>query len=129
VIGYDAQLVRKLANKLHFQANMLLVTHAIMFAVCGAAVGWGLRVALGDRPEVLELGLGPLQAAGAVAAVAAVVGLMVASNKAAELKLRSQLALCMVQLEMNSKTLKKAMTKMAKHMSESGEWDSGEMEA
>lgn len=121
----DAPTVRKLANKVTFRANLLLVACGILGAGAGVVGGIIGLEALNRYPEVLGR-IRLQEGVPIVAGAGALLGLVIGAALAADLKLRAQVALALTQVEQNTKTLKKTMSKVARHLGESG---SGEYEA
>ena len=101
---YDPELIRKYADRLYRQANTLIA----VFIICGAAIGvfLGFRFVL---PLTFALRLDPnlssliVPLAGLVAGV--LVGLLVGINCAFRIKLQAQTALCLLQIEENTRRL------------------------
>ena len=122
-MGPDAPTIRTLAKKLTFRANLVLIAYGLLFAAGGGAAGLLALEALKHDPHVADLGLAVRTGVAIAAGVGGLLGLVLGSARSAELKLQAQVALAATQVEQNTKTLKKSMSKLARQMGD-GEFDS-----
>lgn len=94
-VSYDPEIIHQFADKLYSEARWLAFRYALLFGFVGAGGGVFLSKAmsLGNAsPSSLCLG-GLLAAAGAAHGHA----------KGFDLRLRAQLALCQLKIEMNTR--------------------------
>jgi len=85
--SYDPSIIQKYANRLYSNANAIIVLSALMTGLVGAGFG-----AVGGY--ALEAGL-----------LGAVLGVLIGTSLAFNLKLKAQLALCQMRIESNTAQL------------------------
>lgn len=88
MIQYDSKVIYVFAERLYSRANSLMLTYTIIGGLVGAAVG-----------TVLNKGLGTILGAVVVGGLAFVI----AQERAFQLKLQAQVALCQAQVEENTR--------------------------
>jgi hypothetical protein len=91
MIGYDAGIIRSFAQKLYDRASAIVAAYTLIALVIGGVVG---EVVFGNG------------AALALAAIFAIVGYIIGSQRAFMLKLQAQIALCQVAIEENTRPMK-----------------------
>ncbi len=86
---YDANVIVQFAERLYSKANSVIIRHAILGLLIGAAIGYSA---------------GKSTTIAAVAAVGiGIVGYLMGVEKAFQYKLQAQTALCQVQIEVNTR--------------------------
>ena len=89
---YDDRIIRKFAERLYSRANSIIALYTLLGIVAGGAAGYGVNSYLHIGTPFL-VGL----------LVGAVLGFALGREKAFELKLQAQVALCQVQIEQNTR--------------------------
>ena len=89
---YDPEILHKFANRLYSRANATVAAYTIIGALIGALGGYALGLQLGGGGVVVLLGL----------ALFGIIGFVLGSEKAFELKLRAQMVLALAQIEKNT---------------------------
>jgi hypothetical protein len=90
MVTYDAELLYEFADRLYARANQAIVTSVLMGIVIGGGGGYLMNRQL-DRYAAIG------------AALAGLVGYVVGSERAFQLKLQAQTALCQVKMEENTR--------------------------
>ena len=88
---YDPQILYEFANRLYARANQVIATYTVL----GALVGGGAGFSVNQQFDVYTL-LG--------AALVGLVAYLLGVEKAFQLKLQAQTALCQVKIEENTRT-------------------------
>jgi hypothetical protein len=92
---YDSKIIIEFAARLYARANAIAAAYGVVGAVLGAVVGAiAARFLLDTSPAVGALVGG---------AVCCAIGVRVGQDKAFQLKLQAQIALCQVQIERNTR--------------------------
>ena len=87
---YDAKVIVEFASKLYIKAKSIVLTYIVLGALVGAFTGFAAT----------QHGIGAIVGGFIVGAI----GYSLGSDKAFQLKLQAQVALCQVQIEKNSRT-------------------------
>ncbi len=95
MVDYDPQIVRKFADRMYRQAQSALVSAIVLGAFIGGGFGFGLGIATEHQTWGIIGGL-----IGAV--VLGALGYVVGQERAFQLKLQAQSALCQLRLEENT---------------------------
>lgn len=95
MIRYDASIIHQFAQSLYNRAQRITFAYAMYGVFMGAAVAVGLSIVAGLPAAEMWALFG--------AVVGVVLGLAMGSEKAFALRLQAQIALCQVQIELNSR--------------------------
>lgn len=89
---FDPKVIQKFADRLYSQARSILISYSLVLGFLGAGVLYGLEL-------TARIHLNPLL--GFI--VGALIGYLMAIEKAFKLKLEAQVALCQVKIEENTR--------------------------
>ena len=92
MVKYDAAIIQQFADKLYKRANSIIAN----LTVIGILFGFGIGYALDRANDLGSIAL----IVGAV--LGAVLGYAIGQERAFALKLQAQVALCQVQIELNT---------------------------
>jgi len=93
--SYDSSVIEEFADRLYREASSTVATYTLLVALLGAGGG----VAVGS---VIQ---GALLAASVGALVGGAIGFQIGQQKAFALRLQAQVALCQVQIEVNTRNV------------------------
>jgi uncharacterized protein (DUF697 family) len=97
VVRYDPAVIQKFADKLYAMANAVVAAWTIVGAIVGAGVGMMAMNAFREFDQRLCF-------VGGVALVG-LIGYIIGQGRSFSLKLQAQLALCQLQIEVNTRYL------------------------
>jgi hypothetical protein len=92
---YDSKIIIEFANRLYARAGAVIVSYGALGAVIGAVVGAFVAANLLGSPPPIGALIG--------GAICCVLGVRVGQEKAFQLKLQAQTALCQLQIERNTR--------------------------
>jgi len=95
-VPYDPSVIRRHANALYSSADMTVVVHVILGLALGGLVGGFVAFIARDYVALSTM---------FCALVGAGIGWFFGDSAAFKLRLQAQLALCQVQIELNTRTL------------------------
>lgn len=93
MIPYDAEVLQKLANKLHSQTAAVAVGSVAAGLISGSLFGYATTLIFRTSNSYVVPGL----------IVGGVIGFVVGRQRARALKLQAQIAACLVQIEKNTR--------------------------
>ena len=94
MVSYDLSIIQQHADRLYSRADAILAVYGLGFTAAGIVVGFLLTDVL-DSPGVVILVLSGL--------VSATLGIALGRARGFELRLQAQVALCQVQIELNTR--------------------------
>lgn len=89
--NYDSKIIYEMADKLYKKADSIIVTYTALGALILGALGILGMAAVGILPLI-------------TAVIGGIIGFVIGQEKAFELKLQAQVALCQVKIEENTRT-------------------------
>ena len=101
MIEYDEGIILKMVGDLYAQARSLESGYTLMGLLLGGVLGWAGTAILADTAKGLDASPGCMGLAAGLAC--ALAGYLMAKPKAFLLRLAAQQAMCMVQIERNTR--------------------------
>ena len=92
---YDPKIIVEFADRLHSQANSIIMRHMAIGALVGCAIGYAAGRG-GDSVGIATLIIGVIGGA---------MGYSIGEQKAFTLKLQAQMALCQAKIEENTRKI------------------------